>query len=62
MSNSKCYLIKNLTDPLLFWSNEDGWVDYYYADSFTEEETKELNLPFDGEWVCWLALNYTKYY
>jgi hypothetical protein len=51
MSNSKYYLIENLNDPFLFWSNEDGWVDYYSADSFTEEETKELNLPFDGKWV-----------
>jgi len=34
----------------LFWSNEMGWVDLESSDSFTEEETKTLNLPIDGSW------------
>ena len=34
----------------LFWSNEMGWVDLESSDSFTEEETKTLNLPINGSW------------
>tara|TARA_Y100000034_G_scaffold127663_1_gene180914 strand:- start:1019 stop:1420 length:402 start_codon:yes stop_codon:yes gene_type:complete len=46
---------KNETDPLegypLYWSNEDGWVDYDSADQFSQEERDKLNLPMNGEWM-----------
>lgn len=46
------YCIRCINDPDLFWSNEWGWVDIEGGiDTFTKEETKELNLPIEGEWV-----------
>ena len=35
----------------LYWSNADGWVDRTHADTFAENEMKNLNLPLTGEWV-----------
>jgi hypothetical protein len=35
-----------------YWSSEDGWTDdIEYADSFGDEDQKEVTLPMDGEWV-----------
>ena len=31
-----------------WWSNEDGWGHKSTSDIF---DTKDLNLPLDGEWV-----------
>lgn len=28
-----------------FWSNDQGWVDFYFATQFTYDETRKLNLP-----------------
>ena len=35
----------------LYWSNADGWVDRTHADTFAENEMKNLNLPLTGEWI-----------
>ena len=51
----KRWMILNIYDPTLYWSNEFGWVDYCDADSFTADEKNELSLPIDGlwDWVDW---------
>ena len=48
------WFIVNENDDSLFWSNEYGWVDYYSADSFDDDEHKVLNLPANGKWFCFL--------
>jgi hypothetical protein len=35
----------------LYWSNDFGWCNLAGAQRFTNQETKELRLPLDGEWV-----------
>jgi len=35
----------------MFWSNEDGWVDFYNATTFTAGETEGLSVLGDGEWI-----------
>lgn len=35
----------------LFWSNEDGWVPFYVADTFTKDDYYNLRLPEGGNWV-----------
>ena len=37
-------------EEVLYWSNQDGWVEQPDADRFTESERKTLNLPIGGEW------------
>lgn len=43
------YIIVNIHDNDLCWSNAYGWVTDDY-DSFSEEEKETLNLPTDGRW------------
>lgn len=45
------YVIQNINDPTMFWSNESGWTDIDSADSFTLAERLRLNLPVDGQWL-----------
>ena len=45
------YLIAQKPNRDLWWSNEDGWVDFDSADQFTEEDVYYANLPLEGEWV-----------
>jgi hypothetical protein len=45
------YVIQCVTDPDLLWSNDEGWTDSDNFESFTTDETMELNLPIDGKWV-----------
>lgn len=53
------YVIVNreTTDPAvdlgspLFWSNEFGWAGTEDADTFTEEQKAEFNLPLEGVWA-----------
>ena len=45
------FFIKNTTNSNLFWNNENGWVDFDSADSFSVEEQRSLNLPNEGEWI-----------
>jgi hypothetical protein len=49
------YIIVNIADNELCWSNSDGWVVEGY-DTFTEFERANLSLPIDGAWeaVNWL--------
>lgn len=51
------FVVGNRTDPNLYWSNENGWVDPYSADRFTVEEQRTLNLPIDGYWVALWSLD-----
>lgn len=44
------FVIQNVNDPDLLWSNTDGWVEEDF-DTFTLDESETLNLPIEGEWV-----------
>lgn len=35
----------------LFWSNDDGWVPFYIADTFTSNDYYNMFLPEGGSWV-----------
>ena len=48
MSNR--YVIANVNDSNLLWSNSDGWTDGDDFEVFTLEESEELDLPIEGEW------------
>lgn len=50
------FVIQNENDETLFWSNTDGWVDDDNFDVFTLEESEELNLPIEGQWVRLITL------
>jgi hypothetical protein len=39
------------TDMPLFWSGTDGWGDILCADTFTDNERVELELPENAAWV-----------
>lgn len=45
------------TGESLYWSNDDGWVDFGSATQFSEEEKEEFEprswLPVPGEWEMW---------
>lgn len=41
------------TQTPLFWSNQDGWVDFRSSTIFSEAETLELTLPI-GKKVEWI--------
>jgi hypothetical protein len=50
----KYFIIRN-TITKEVWNNVWGWVDHEDSDCtglalYTESETKEHNLPIDGEW------------
>ena len=48
------FIIENINDRSLVWSNVHGWVDSLEDDDydvFTLEESETLNLPVEGEWV-----------
>lgn len=44
------YVIRDLRGDA-FWSNAEGWVDWEWADRFTEEERLTFRLPTHGRWV-----------
>ena len=35
----------------LFWSNNDGWVDFESATVFSLNDRYVLNLPIGGDWI-----------
>lgn len=39
------------TDMPLFWSGTDGWGDIHCADTFTDDNRVELELPENAAWV-----------
>ena len=43
------WIITNIEEPDLCWSNTDGWVEEDF-DTFTDDEKQTLNLPVDGQW------------
>lgn len=45
------YVIRNVNDAGLAWSNTFGWVDNDTYDVFSEAEKATLNLPIEGRWV-----------
>lgn len=50
------YVIQNINDPTLYWSNKYGWceMDFDFKDTidmFTQHEKNTLNLPIEGKWV-----------
>ena len=55
MSYYKIINVVSSDDEILWWSNEQGWVDYDSSDTFTEIEKWQLNLPIEGKWVSILA-------
>lgn len=44
------YIIQNIRDKSLFWSNDYGWTNTDY-DIFDQDEALEVGLPIEGEWV-----------
>jgi hypothetical protein len=44
------YVIQDLHGDA-FWSNAEGWVDWEWADRFTEEERLTFRLPTHARWV-----------
>jgi hypothetical protein len=44
------YVIRDLHGDA-FWSNESGWVDWEWADRFTEADRLTFNLPTHSRWV-----------
>jgi len=44
------YIITNISDPTLRWSNTDGWTDGEGFDVFTMQGKLYLRLPIDGKW------------
>jgi hypothetical protein len=51
VSQAPRYMIRNVGNPNLYWSDDGGWSDYAGADTylFADQEVKEL--PQDGQWV-----------
>lgn len=48
------FIIENIYNSRLVWSNTDGWVDSNEDDNydvFTLEESETLDLPIEGKWV-----------
>lgn len=45
------FVIRNISNKDLFWSNDEGWTDSDNFEVFTLEETETLTLPMGGEWV-----------
>lgn len=43
------WIIINVTDHELCWSETYGWVTDDY-DTFSDDEKANMNLPNDGEW------------
>ena len=43
------WIIVNVNDPELCWSNVFGWTSEDY-DTFDEDERQTLRLPVEGEW------------
>lgn len=44
------FVIANISDKLLKWSNADGWTHGNDFDIFTPEEKEIFNLPINGKW------------
>lgn len=59
----KVYVIKLQNNPTeniegsLYWSNEDGWVELDDATTFSEQDSKTVQLPMEGGW----AIRYRRY-
>jgi hypothetical protein len=45
------YVIENVIDPELLWSNGWGWTDGDDFDVFSLQEMETLNLPIEGKWI-----------
>jgi len=45
------FVIVNMTDPALLWSNDEGWTDSDNFDVFSLEESESLRLPIAGQWA-----------
>jgi hypothetical protein len=43
------WIIENVDEPELAWSNEWGWCEDTF-DTFSDEEKETLNLPLGGRW------------
>lgn len=35
----------------LFWSNDDGWVPFFFGDTYSEEDYFKMTIPTGGLWV-----------
>jgi hypothetical protein len=44
------WIIQNTKVSYLYWSNTYGWANYYSADTFSQLEKEQFNLPMDGQW------------
>ncbi len=50
------YVIQNVNDNDLLWSNTCGWTDDDDFDVFNCDETLTLHLPTEGKWVELLTM------
>jgi hypothetical protein len=51
------WVIQNINEPNLFWSNTYAWTTLEWADTFSESERMRVNLPFGGEWITKESVN-----
>jgi hypothetical protein len=47
----KKFIIENINDPDLLWSNFYGWTSGYFFDIFSFSEMSDFDLPIEGKWV-----------
>jgi hypothetical protein len=45
------WIIENVNDRDLYWSNELGWANRASATPFAEHEAMRFSLPIEGRWV-----------
>ena len=45
------FIIENINDAELLWSNLDGWISGNSFDIFSFSEMENFNLPIEGKWV-----------
>ena len=45
------YLIRSTAETHTYWSNSDGWGEIATATLFTHQDSMQLSLPIEGEWV-----------
>jgi hypothetical protein len=51
MSAVRAWIIENIDEPDLAWSNAFGWCTDCF-DTFSHDEREALRLPIGGRWVA----------
>ena len=46
------WIIYNISDPILYWSNHYGWTSYDQATRFDDyDQHVAVRLPILGDWI-----------